>query len=356
LPPSPKPHIQAIKPAFHGGASFTQQNVLDFSTCCNPYGPPKTVRQALRTVDAEHYPDPDCNKLARLLSQKEGITPANLITGSGSTELIRVAATAYSGRSDTVIIPCPTYGEYELACTIANAHIEKYLMREKNDFKLDCDTFISFAKSHDPSIIFLCNPNNPTGQYLGLHDVERILNSFPDTLIVLDEAYIAFTDAAWDSGNLLAKENLFIVRSMTKDFAIAGLRLGYGMASEAIIASLKKVLPPWNVNSAAQEAGCAALSCDDYTAQCADRIRVSKTYLIKELTGMGYRCVHTLTNFFMFKTGDARQFQKQMLLKGILVRDCTSFGLPEYVRVAPLGITQCKKFIRAVKEIQAGTL
>ena len=346
----------------HGGASFSskdsngliQKGVMDFSTCCNPYGPPKAVYRALRSIDAEHYPDPDCNQLTQMLGQKCGVRPANLIIGSGSTELIRLAANAYSGPGDMVIIPCPTYGEYELASKIANAQIVRYQIKEKNGFKLACGEFIKYAKLHNPAIIFLCNPNNPTGQYLGLHDVERILNSFPDTLVVLDEAYIAFTEGAWNSHNLLARDNLFIVRSMTKDYAIAGLRLGYGMASETIIANLKKVRPPWNVNSAAQEAGLAALSYDDYTAQCADRIRTSKTYLIKELTGMGYNCVPTHTNFFMFKTGNACRFQKQMLAKGILVRDCTSFGLPEYVRIAPLGITLCHKFIRSVKEIKAG--
>ncbi|RPJ56439.1 MAG: histidinol-phosphate aminotransferase family protein [Dehalococcoidia bacterium] len=348
MPPSPKPHIKDIKPAFHGGASFSRQassffikeGVLDFSTCCNPYGPPKSISQALRNADAEHYPDPDCNKLANLLSQKEAVTPANLIIGSGSTELIRLAATAYSGPGDMVIIPYPTYGEYELASKIAHTQIVRYQIKEKNGFKLACGEFIAHAKLHNPAIIFLCNPNNPTGQYLGLHDIERILNSFPDTLVVLDEAYIAFTDGAWNSGHLLAKDNLLIVRSMTKDFAIAGLRLGYGMASETIITNLKKVRPPWNVNSAAQEAGLAALSSGDYTAQCADRIRVCKTYLTEKLAGMGYLCVPTLTNFFMFKTGNASQFQKQMLAKGILVRDCTSFGLPAYVRVAPQGVTK----------------
>jgi len=362
LPPSPKPYIENIKPVFHGGASFTKRentecndlDILDFSTCCNPYGPPKFVHTALSKIDIEHYPDPESSKLVRLLSQKLGIPSASLIAGSGSTELIRLAAHAYFGAGDTVVIPCPTYGEYELAGKIVNAHIEKYYVNEKDDFKIDCDEFIFFAKSHRPAGIFLCNPNNPTGQYLSLMEVEIILKSFPDTLIILDEAYIAFTDNAWDSRGLLKRNNLFIVRSMTKDYGIAGLRIGYGMAAEAIVANLKKVRPPWNVNSAAQAAGEAALFYYDYLTQCTDRIRRSKTYLARELANMGYTVVPTSTNFFLFKAGNAGHFQKQMLAKGILVRDCTSFGLPEYVRVAPLKKTHCQKFIQAVKEMQAG--
>ncbi len=354
--------MKNIKPVFHGGASFTRGEnaehnnleILDFSTCCNPYGPPGLVRSALRKFDIEHYPDPESSKLINLLSNKLGITPETLIAGSGSTELIRLAANTYLGPGDAVVIPCPTYGEYELASTFVNARIENFYVNEKDGFILDCDEFISFAKSQNPAGIFLCNPNNPTGQYLGLSYVEKILDSFPDTLIILDEAYIAFTDNAWDSRSLLKRKNLFIVRSMTKDYGIAGLRMGYGMASATIIANLKKVRPPWNVNSAAQAAGEAALSCDGYLTHCTDRIRRSKTYLAGELANMGYQVISTSTNFFLFKAGDAGRFQKQMLAKGILVRDCTSFGLPEYIRIAPLQRAHCRRFIQAIKEIRAG--
>ncbi|MGD0856253.1 MAG: histidinol-phosphate transaminase [Dehalococcoidia bacterium] len=362
MPPSPKPHIENIKPVFHGGAGFIKREnteyddlkILDFSTCCNPYGPPSIVRTALRKTDIEHYPDPESSNFISLLSNKLGIAPDNLIAGSGSTELIRLAASTYFGHGDAVVIPCPTYGEYELATTIVNARIEKYYVNEQDGFKIDCDEFISFAKLRHPAGIFLCNPNNPTGQYLNLSDVENILNSFPDTLIILDEAYIAFTDNAWDSRSLLKRSNLFIVRSMTKDYGIAGLRMGYGMASANIVANLKKVRPPWNVNLAAQAAGEAALSCDDYLTQCTDRIRRSKTYLTGKLANMDYKVIPTSTNFFIFKAGDAKHFQKQLLAKGILVRDCTSFGLPEYIRVAPLNRTHCQKFIQSIKEIREG--
>lgn len=356
-----KPHLAGIKLPFHGGVSFTvpahknagQKEIMDFSTCCNPYGPPKAVRTALVKADVQRYPDPDCSQLAMTLSQKLGLHPDKLIVGSGSTELIRLSVIAYAGPGDTIIIPCPTYSEYELAAAIADTRIKKYVAGEKDGFKLDCQKFISFAGRQHAAIIFLCNPNNPTGQYLSQEEVASILEAFPQTLVVLDEAYIAFTSGAWDSGKLLFKDNLLIIRSMTKDYAIAGLRLGYAIASEDIIANLKKVRPPWNVNAAAQEAGLAALSCRNYPTQYAKRISRLKKYLIDELMDLGFDCVPTNTNFFLFKTGNASRFRKKLLAKGVLVRDCASFGLPEYVRIAPLGIIQCRRFIRAVKEIQA---
>lgn len=310
----------------------------------------------MHKIDAVHYPDPDSRQFIRLLSQKLGVASEHLIAGSGSTEIIRLAAQAYFGPGDTVVIPSPTYGEYGLACAIVNAGVVKYALSENSDFQMDCDAFIPFARSHKPAGIFLCNPNNPTGQYLSMHDVKKILDAFPDTLVVLDEAYIAFTQGAWDSRRLLTKNNLLIVRSMTKDFALAGLRLGYGIACEEIVENMKKVRPPWNVSSAAQSAGIAALSGDVYLSNCTERIGRSRTYLAREISNLGYHVVPTQTNFFIFKTRDAGKLRKQLLEKGILVRDCASFGLPKYVRTAPLRITQCKKLIKALKEIEAGNL
>lgn len=309
---------------------------------------------AMSNADIEHYPDPYCGKLTAALSKSLGLRPDNIIVGSGATELIRLAVNCYAGPGDTILMPFPTYGEYELAGTISNCRIKKYLLTEKDSFKLDCEKFIDFAKLNRPSIIFLCNPNNPTGQYLNLHQVSMILDALPDILVILDEAYIAFTERAQQSTLLLDRGNLFIIRSMTKDYAIAGLRLGYGIAPENIIMSLTKVRPPWNINAPAQEVGLAALSHKKHVKQCETRIRNCKKYLENQLAELGYQCIPSSTNFFIFKTGNASLFKKRMLSTGILVRDCTSFGLPAYVRIAPQKMAQCRRFIREVRKIRAG--
>ena len=238
-----KQHIVALPAGIHGGlnsaglagSGINPDDVLDFSTCCNPYGPPKQLRRAIRETDFSLYPDPESTAMLLSLAQKLGIDPETLILGSGSTEIIRLAAAAYLGPGDRVVMPSPTYGEYELACRIVNSHVIKFILNEKDDFQLNAVEFVAFAKSHKPAGIFLCNPNNPTGQYLSYDDVYMIVREFPDSLVVLDEAYIAFTDGAWDSLKLLKSPNLLIVRSMTKDFALAGLRLGYGIAPKSII-------------------------------------------------------------------------------------------------------------------------
>ena len=349
-------HIETISPVQHGGAGWAGlkgTGALDFSTCCNPYGPPKSVHTALAKADIALYPDPDCREFIGLLSRRIGAPQDNLIATSGSTELIRLAALAYTGPGDTAIIPSPTYGEYELACQITGARVVKYQMKQSTGFRLAAAEFISFASKFKPSAIFLCNPNNPTGQYLTSNDMTKIVAAFPDTLIILDEAYVSFTENAWDSLKLLRHSNILLVRSMTKDFALAGLRLGYGIASKEIIDTLKKVRPPWNVNSAAQQAGIATLKSAGHIEKCNALINNGKNYLIAQLKSLGYQVLPTDTNFFLVRVGKAAGFQSRLLAKGSLVRDCSSFGLPAYIRVAPRRMQDCRDLIAAVKSLRS---
>jgi histidinol-phosphate aminotransferase len=355
--PQPKPFIRQLAPPVHGGTGFASieskqlSRILDFSTCCNPYKPPQIIRKAVANCDLSRYPDPESKLLVKGISSKLGIKTENIIAGSGSTELLRLAAATYFGPDDTVIIPTPTYGEYELSCQAVNTHVVKYTSQEKRGFRLDITGFLNFAHTVSPKGIFICNPNNPTGHYLSRREIELIVSSFPDALIVLDEAYIAFTANAWNSLGLVNYGNLFIVRSMTKDFALAGLRLGYGIASPTIIGTLKKVRPPWNVSSPAQQAGLTALGCDDYMENSCRRIESSKRYLIKSLAGLGYKILDTQTNFFLVRTADATSFRQKLLKKDIMVRDCTSFGLPDYIRIAPLNMNDCRRLVQTMKEM-----
>jgi len=350
-----KPHIETISPLEHGGIGWAGLKdgggLLDFSTCCNPYGPPAEVRKALRNIDIAGYPDPQSGELLEALSQMLGIATANIMAGSGSTEIIRLAAQAYLEAGDSVVIPSPTYGEYDLASRIAGAGVVEYKLSEERDFQLDMDAFISFARSHNPKAIFLCNPNNPSGQLLSHGDVRRLVKAFPDTLVVLDEAYLGFTPDPGNAPALINEPNVLVIRSMTKDYALAGLRLGYGLACRDIINNLEKVRPPWNVSSPARQAGIAAIRSTGYMRECNLRIQKYKTYLESRLLKLGYKTIPTDTHFFLVKIGDAARFKSRLLEEGFLVRDCASFGLPDYVRISPRRMTDCRRLIKAVTEI-----
>ena len=353
----PRPAIDKLTPCIHGGIDYAElkslgispEAVLDFSVSINPFGPPPGIRETIASTSFERYPDSKASELRQALAEKLNISPSKLIVGSGSTELIRLTAAAYFEPDDLVLIPQPTYGEYETACHLADAQIIKQPVIKEPDFQLDMSEMINLLQKHQPKAIFLCNPNNPTGQYMTKEQVLQIMSSALDSLIVLDEAYIAFTENAWASVDLVDRGNLVILRSMTKDYALAGLRLGYAIANESIISQLRHVRPPWNVNAVAQKAGILALNADSYLKGCYNKIRKARNFLIKELGRLGLSPLPSQTNFFLVKVGNAAAFRQNLLKKGMLVRDCTSFGLPQYIRLAPRSLSECQKLIEAIK-------
>jgi histidinol-phosphate aminotransferase len=338
--------------------NITPQEVLDFSANLNPFGPPPGVMEAVNEVDISHYPDSEASYLRRSLAEKLEIKAENILVSSGSTELIRLAALAYFGNGDRVLIIEPTYGEYQVACQISGASLVKQYLSSQNGFWLNTTETVELIRQHRPKGVFICNPNNPTGRYLPQADFERILDAGKNSLIVLDEAYISFVDNAWSSLDLALhsslrteRSNLLVLRSMTKAYAIPGIRLGYGVAREKIIANLRRICPPWNVNTLAQKAGVITINNEDYLKRHQIELSEAKSYLIQELSHLGLPPLPSEVNFFLVEVGSARRFRQELLKQKILVRDCTSFGLPQYIRIAPRTLPECQRLVAAIQKV-----
>ncbi len=353
----PRAGIESLVPTSHGGINYAELEkfdippgeVLDFSVSTNPYGPPPGIEKVLIQTAVDSYPDSESSEFKLLLSKKLKVSPDNLLIGSGSTELIRLVVTAYFGSGDTVIIPQPTYGEYEIACRIAGTEVIRQPLQEAKSFRLNVKETVELIHSRHPKGIFLCNPNNPTGHYLSRDEVLKIVTAAKNTLVILDEAYIAFTENPWIATDLVKRSNLIVLRSMTKDYALAGLRLGYLIASKPIVSVLHKVKPPWNVSAGAQAAGVFVLGADSYLKKCQVKTKQAKEYLVAELKKLGFLPLPSQSNFFMVKVGNAKKIRNTLLKKGILVRDCASFGLPDYIRLAPRTMADCRKLIITIK-------
>jgi histidinol-phosphate aminotransferase len=355
----PNPHINNLPAAVHGGIDYEEiadiglspHEILDFSVNTNPFGPPPGIEKALLEATIDRYPDSNAGELVKALAKRHGISANTICVGSGSTEIIRAIATAYFSSRDVVLIPKPTYGEYEIACRLVDARVIAQPIAKYPDFQFDVQKTIALIKRHRPKGIFLCNPNNPTGRYLPEDVVRQVVAMARDSLLIIDEAYIAFTDAAWNSIRLINDSNVVIVRSMTKDCALAGLRIGYVIARPGIIAVLRRVLPPWNVNAVAQGAALFCLGIDSYLEGCGAKIHEAKEFLMKEMTEIGFPIVPSQTSFFLVKVGDATAIRQSLLRRKILVRDCTSFGLPDYIRIAPRTLSECKVLIEGMKGV-----
>lgn len=360
MPLRPKPEIEKLEACPHGGPNWAElsamglipEEVIDFSVSTNPFMPPPGIKEIFNTIDIDHYPDSETTELRQCLSEKLGVAPGNILAGSGAMELIRLIALTYFGHGDSVLILEPTFGEYKVACRIMGSEVFEQWGKAEENFAPRIEETVSLIRQRRPKGVFICNPGNPTGQYLSRQEVETILNACVDCLLVLDEAYIAFTEGSWSSTDLVSRNNVIIMRSMTKDYALAGLRLGYAIANEEIIQNLSKVCPPWNVNVVAQKAGVIALKDTEYLKQCEAKIRQVKYFMIDELGRSGFKLVPSKTNFFLVKVGDGKSFRNALLRHGIMVRDCASFGLTEYVRIAPRTMPECQKLITTIKALK----
>jgi len=331
----PRPEIEKIAPVSHGGFhSEHRADWLDFSSNVNPYGPSPRIWEAMRDAPIGRHPDPRATPLRGALAQIENVSANRLLVGNGSIELIYHVAVAYLRAGDRVLVVAPTFGEYAAASAMMGASVVFYRTRPEDDFALDVDALLAEARACQPRLIFLCNPNNPTGKYLPRQAIEQIVRACPDALIVLDQAFIRFVAQTWDSRSLLDFDNLLILRSLTKDYALTGLRVGYAVASPAVIEAIEKVQPPWSVNTLAQVAALAALRDDKHLCDSLTALARAKNDLVNALTQLGMAVVPSATHFFLMQAPSASELARQLRERKIIVRDCASFELPAFVRIA----------------------
>ncbi|MCL5274265.1 MAG: histidinol-phosphate aminotransferase family protein [Chloroflexi bacterium] len=331
----PRPQIERLATVPHGGFNSTRPpNLLDFSSNVNPFGPSPRVWDALRGVAIGQHPDPRATPLRKVLAQAHSLDAREVLVGNGSVELIYHLAVAFLRASDRVLIVGPTFGEYAAAAGIMGSEVVMYRASAERNFEVELEALLSLARETQPRLIFLCNPNNPIGAYLPRDAVEALLRGCPGSLLVLDEAFVRFAAGAWDSRGLLAYGNLLILRSMTKDYALTGLRVGYAIGAPGVIEALEKVQPPWSVNAFAQAAAIAALRDEDYLRETLAEIAHASTALRAAFAQGGWRVMPSAVHFSLVEVGDARSFCAALVRRGLAVRDCSSFGLPAFVRVA----------------------
>jgi len=330
------------------------ENVIDFSANINPLGISPQVKKAISEVEVDHYPDPDCQELRQALAQVNNVAIENIVIGNGSTELIHFLGRAYLANSSRALILSPTFGEYEQACRLSNTVPGFIWAKEANDFIWDISDICHQLAKVKPQLAFLCNPNNPTGLYLDDNAVLQLAEATSPGLLVIDEAYIHFIEKPWDSKVLLDLGNVVLLRSMTKDHAIAGLRLGYALAPAPIVEVLKLYQPFWNVNTVAQAAGLAALSAREHVTQARKTIIESKAYLYAALEKLGIVTLPSSVNFLLVKVDDVKAIRLKLLQRNLCVRDCTSFGLPQYIRIAVRSLPDCQRLVEGLREVCSG--
>lgn len=337
----PRSLLLNMPQAHHGAFDFAElerlglhpEEIIDFSANINAYGPSPAVQKTLETVNYKDYPDRESLSLRRALETHLGIPMSQIIAGNGTAELLWLTAFAYLRPRDEALILAPTFGEYERVSRLMNARVSIYQADAKNDFAVDITEVAQRLRDVHYRVVFLCNPNNPTGQLLPLEAISAWAEAHPKTLFVVDEAYLPFANGAI-SALSLGLQNVLVMRSMTKDYALAGLRLGYAVGAPQAIDALQACRPSWNVNALAQAAGVAALQENVYLQKTLTQIFAHKKDFVHALKALGYQIVPSETHYFLIHVGNGKDFRSRILQKGIQVRDCASFGLPEYIRIA----------------------
>lgn len=345
----------------HGGARLAElrslglrpDEVIDFSASVNPYGPSPRVVAALRSTELDRYPDPDCTLLVEALARHLDLPPDWILPGNGATELLRAVAFAWSGPGRGIAMLEPSFGEYRAAAEAVGADIVPLPLDA--EFQLDLNRTERTIAASAPSLLYLCNPNNPTGTSLSQYEIERLLAAVGSATVVLDEAFIGFVAQAWDVRPLLAQHrNLVVVRSMTKEYALTALRLGYALGQPESLGALRRLLPPWSVNGLAQAAGVAALDDGAHLERSLARLAQAKEILVRGLNRIGLAPLAGAANFVLVNVRNGRAVRSDLLKRGLLVRDCASFGLPEHIRLAVRRPGECRRLCAALAEVLNG--
>ncbi|UOO38125.1 aminotransferase class I/II-fold pyridoxal phosphate-dependent enzyme [Oscillospiraceae bacterium CM] len=302
---------------------------LDFSANCNPLGIPVGVAKAIAAAatQADKYPDPLCRQLCAAISEKLGLPPSYVLCGNGAADLIFRLALAK--RPKTALVTAPTFAEYELALKTTGCAVGHYFLEESAGFRLDASIIDRITPALD--ILFICNPNNPTGLTVAPALLQELLDTTHQTgtLLVVDECFNGFLDAPEDRSlkrRLKDYDNLLILDAFTKLYGMAGVRLGYCLSSNAnLLDAIRDAGQPWSVSSLAQAAGIAALQEFNYVNTARALIQTERADLTAALTALGLRVFGGEANYIFFHA-PIPTLGALLRQRGILIRDCGNYA------------------------------
>jgi histidinol-phosphate aminotransferase len=317
----------------------------------NPLGPSPKAIQAMRAAaeDAHLYPDGGGFYLCKAIAAKLGLAPENIILGNGSNEVIEFLGHAFLDLHDDVITSEHAFIVYKLIATSFGA---RTIETPAPDFQQDLDAMLE-AITPKTRLIFIPNPNNPTGTLLSQRNVDSFMSRVPKNIIVvLDEAYFEFLDDPPETLEFVRQgRNVVVLRTFSKIHGLAGLRIGYGVARPDLIEVLQKTRQPFNVNSIAQAGALAALNDDAHERETKRVIDEGRAYLQEQFAEMKVRFVPGVANFVMVNVGDGPAVFEKLLARNVIVRPVMGYNLPEWVRISVGTMEQNKKCIGALKEV-----
>lgn len=358
-----RPQIMLIKPYVPGKPAEEVERELGISGAVklasneNPLGPSPLAMEAMQKTVAKvsFYPDGNCYYLKEALSRHWDMPPESFIIGNGSDEVIKLIAEAFLNEGEEAVVAHPSFSEYDFAVKIMGGITVQVPLK---DYIHDLPAMAA-AVTSETKLVFICNPNNPTGTMVGKNEVAALLDELPEHVItVLDEAYCEYvTDPSYGESLDFVREgrNVIVLRTFSKIYGLAGLRIGYGVARLSLIGSLLRVKEPFNVNMMAQTAALAALADTGHVEKSRQLNEEGKQYLAKEFERLGLFYTTTHANFIWVCVGvDCKQLFAKLLRRGVIVRTGDIFGAPDVIRVTIGTPDQNRRFICELAAVLAG--
>ena len=336
--------------------NLDKDRLIDFSANINPLGINENVKEVIikSLNEVERYPDITYFQLKSAISKFEGVENKDIVLGNGAAEVIFNLVRAIKPKK--VLIPAPTFGEYEEAVLSVGSEIKDFYLQEDKNWIIDEE--INNYINDDIDMVFICNPNNPTGT---LTSKDVLINtikkaSLTNTIVVIDESFLDFIREVEEYSviNLINEfSNVFIIKSMTKLFAIPGIRIGYGICkNKELLKKIEEISVPWNINILAEKAAICSLKEEEYIDKTISYIKEEKEYLFKELNKLkDIKVFKPSVNFIMFKLEKEMDLKLELMKRNIIIRSCNNYkGLNDnYYRVAVRKREENKKLIQALK-------
>ncbi len=336
--------------AYTPGEQPRDKKYIKLNTNESPYLPSPEVIAAVSATEVEDlrlYSDPLCKTLKEKLACRYGVNYENVFVSNGSDESLNFYFIAFCGKDSPVVFPEISYGFYKVFAELYGISYETKPL--KKDFSIDISDYISINKN-----IVIANPNAPTGLALPLSDIEQIVASNPENIVLIDEAYVDF--GAESAVSLTKKyDNLLVVQTFSKSRSLAGARLGYAIGNAEIIADLEKIkysTNPYNINRLTLVAGTAAIDSDCYFAENCKRIMKTREYTKNELEKLGFTCVPSYANFIFAKSDkiSGNDLYLELKEKGVLIRHFSTPAICEFNRITIGTQEEMETFIEKVKE------
>ncbi len=329
-------------------------DIIKMASNENPLGPsPQAVEAVTASLPHMHiYPDANCFDLKQRLAAVYKLESENFLLGNGSDEVLTMLATAFLEPGDQIVYGSPTFSQYKFVAKVMGAETAVVPL---HNYTYDLDAILK-AINDNTKMVFICNPNNPTGTIVDQRAMDRFMDIVSDqVLVVIDEAYAEYVEnPAFVSGLKYVQEgrNVVVLRTFSKIYGLAALRMGYGMTSTAIAQTVERIAQPFNVNSFAQVGARAAIDDHEHVQRSRRLNAAGKHYLYSQFQQMGLKYVPTEANFIFVDTGrDSQDIFKALLNMGIIIRTGDVFGHPGFIRVTIGTAAENERFIKSLKQV-----